>query len=73
MDYYLLVVGLLFILAVADLVVGVSNDAVNFLNSSIGIGPAFIIVSMKSVRSKLFPKRAFSAAKSAVNCAPPKK
>ena len=36
MDYYLLVVGLLFILAVADLVVGVSNDAVNFLNSSIG-------------------------------------
>jgi phosphate/sulfate permease len=34
--YYLGVVILLFILAITDLVVGVSNDAVNFLNSSIG-------------------------------------
>ncbi len=35
-DLYLLIVFLLFGLAVADLVVGVSNDAVNFLNSAIG-------------------------------------
>lgn len=33
---YLYMVGILFILAIADLVIGVSNDAVNFLNSSIG-------------------------------------
>lgn len=36
MDVYLLLVILLAILAVADLIVGVSNDAVNFLNSAIG-------------------------------------
>lgn len=35
-DYYLIIVVLLFILAISDLVVGVSNDAVNFLNSAIG-------------------------------------
>ncbi|MBS0011566.1 MAG: inorganic phosphate transporter [Bacteroidales bacterium] len=34
--YYMFIVGVLFILAVSDLVVGVSNDAVNFLNSAIG-------------------------------------
>lgn len=33
---YVFIVGLLFLLAVFDLVVGVSNDAVNFLNSAIG-------------------------------------
>jgi phosphate/sulfate permease len=37
MEYiYLTLVIFLFILAVSDLVVGVSNDAVNFLNSAIG-------------------------------------
>jgi len=36
MDIYLLMVIALGILAIADLVVGVSNDAVNFLNSAIG-------------------------------------
>jgi phosphate/sulfate permease len=35
-EIYLFLVILLFILAVSDLVVGVSNDAVNFLNSAIG-------------------------------------
>lgn len=34
--YYILIVGFLFILAVSLLVIGVSNDAVNFLNSAIG-------------------------------------
>lgn len=33
---YILIVGVLFILAISDLIVGVSNDAVNFLNSAIG-------------------------------------
>lgn len=33
---YLVIVGVLFFLAISDLIVGVSNDAVNFLNSAIG-------------------------------------
>lgn len=33
---YIFLIVLLFVLAIADLVVGVSNDAVNFLNSAIG-------------------------------------
>ena len=36
MDVYLIIIIALLILAVADLVVGVSNDAVNFINSSVG-------------------------------------
>ncbi|MBT8221141.1 MAG: inorganic phosphate transporter [Bacteroidia bacterium] len=35
-SFYLVIVIFLFILAVSDLVVGVSNDAVNFLNSAVG-------------------------------------
>lgn len=35
-NLYIFIVGVLFCLAVFDLVVGVSNDAVNFLNSAIG-------------------------------------
>jgi phosphate/sulfate permease len=44
--YFLIFVVLLFILAISDLVVGVSNDAVNFLNSSIGSKVAPIRVIM---------------------------
>lgn len=35
-NLYIIIIGLLFILAISDLIVGVSNDAVNFLNSAIG-------------------------------------
>ena len=35
-NFYLVIVVILILLAVSDLVVGVSNDAVNFLNSAIG-------------------------------------
>ena len=35
-DLYLFIVILLFGLAITDLIVGVSNDAVNFLNLAIG-------------------------------------
>ena len=35
-NVYLIMVIVLFILAISDLIVGVSNDAVNFLNSAIG-------------------------------------
>lgn len=34
--FFLILVIILFVLAISDLVVGVSNDAVNFLNSAIG-------------------------------------
>ena len=35
-EIYFIIVGFLLLLAVFDLFVGVSNDAVNFLNSAIG-------------------------------------
>jgi phosphate/sulfate permease len=49
--FYLLVVGILILLAVSDLVVGVSNDAVNFLNSAIGskAAPFRIIISIAAL------------------------
>jgi len=36
MSFIILIVVILFLLAITDLIVGVSNDAVNFLNSAIG-------------------------------------
>ncbi len=36
LSFYLIIVIVLFLLAISDLVVGVSNDAVNFLNSAVG-------------------------------------
>ncbi|NPD45933.1 MULTISPECIES: inorganic phosphate transporter [unclassified Lentimicrobium] len=43
---YIVIVGVLFILAISDLVVGVSNDAVNFLNSAVGSKAASFKVIM---------------------------
>ena len=34
--FYLIIIVVLFLLAISDLIVGVSNDAVNFLNSAVG-------------------------------------
>lgn len=47
---YLIIVIILLGLAVMDLVVGVANDAVNFLNSSIGskVAPLWLILSVAS-------------------------
>lgn len=36
MDIYLVIIGILFLLAIFDLINGVSNDASNFLNSAVG-------------------------------------
>jgi phosphate/sulfate permease len=44
--FYLILVIVLFVLAISDLVVGVSNDAVNFLNSAIGARVASFRVIM---------------------------
>ena len=46
-----IIVGMLILFAVFDLMVGVSNDAVNFLNSAIGskAAPFFIIMIIASL------------------------
>ncbi|HEX9972037.1 MAG TPA: hypothetical protein VGD14_08205 [bacterium] len=36
MEFYTLLLFILFGAAIADLIVGVSNDAMNFLNSAVG-------------------------------------
>ena len=49
--YYILIVGFLFFMAVFLLIVGVSNDAVNFLNSAIGAkaAPYKIILAVAGI------------------------
>ena len=49
-NFYLILVVVLFALAISDLIVGVSNDAVNFLNSAIGskAAPKWVIFLMAS-------------------------
>ena len=50
-NFYLILVVILFALAVSDLIVGVSNDAVNFLNSAIGskAAPKWIIFTVAAL------------------------
>jgi len=50
-QYYILLVGVLFVFALFDLIVGVSNDAVNFLNSAIGAkaAPFWVIMIVASL------------------------
>jgi phosphate/sulfate permease len=51
MDIYVFAVGILFTVAIIDLMVGVSNDAVNFLNSSVGsrVAPRHTIMIVASL------------------------
>ncbi|MCF8304517.1 MAG: inorganic phosphate transporter [Bacteroidales bacterium] len=52
---YLILIVILFILAISDLVVGVSNDAVNFLNSAIGAKAApFKIIMLVAALGIIF-------------------
>jgi phosphate/sulfate permease len=50
-DVYLVAVCILLLFAIFDLVVGVTNDAANFLNSSIGsrVAPYFVIMIIASL------------------------
>ncbi|MCK3686399.1 inorganic phosphate transporter [Maribellus sp. YY47] len=50
-NFYLILVVILFALAISDLIVGVSNDAVNFLNSAVGskAAPKWVIFLMASL------------------------
>ena len=50
---FLCVVIFLFLLAVFDLSVGVSNDAVNFLNSAIGSKAASFKIGRASCRERV--------------------
>ena len=51
MEFFQVAIVILFGLAISDLVVGVSNDAVNFLNSSVGsrVAPRHIIMIIASL------------------------
>ncbi|MGI6524871.1 MAG: inorganic phosphate transporter [Bdellovibrionota bacterium] len=51
MDWYLVAVILLLAFAVLDLIVGVANDAVNFLNSALGskVAPYVVIMTVASL------------------------
>ncbi|HRR93112.1 MAG TPA: inorganic phosphate transporter, partial [Bacteroidales bacterium] len=48
MNIYLIFVVVLFILAISDLVVGITNDAANFINSAVGskVAPLKVILSI---------------------------
>lgn len=50
-NIYILIVGILMALAVSGLVVGVANDAVNFLNSAVGskVASRWVILTIASV------------------------
>lgn len=51
MEVYLIATVILLVLAVIGLIVGVSNDAVNFLNSAIGskVAPRWVIMTVASI------------------------
>jgi phosphate/sulfate permease len=51
MDIYLIIVVVLVALAISDLVVGVANDAVNFLNSAVGskVAPMYVVLIIASL------------------------
>lgn len=58
--YFIGLVALLFILAIFDLVIGVSNDAVNFLHSAIGSKAAKVRVILLIAAIGVFVGAAFS-------------
>ncbi|MBN1651661.1 MAG: inorganic phosphate transporter [Bacteroidales bacterium] len=59
-NLYLILVIVLFVLAISDLIVGVSNDAVNFLNSAIGSKAASYKVIMLIAALGVFVGASFS-------------
>ncbi|GAO31839.1 inorganic phosphate transporter [Geofilum rubicundum] len=60
-NIYLILVLVLFLLAISDLVVGVSNDAVNFLNSAIGAKAAPFKIIMLVAALGVFVGATFSS------------
>ncbi|NJN41534.1 MAG: inorganic phosphate transporter [Flammeovirgaceae bacterium] len=71
MDIYYVVLAILFCLAIIDLIVGVSNDAVNFLNSAIGSKVAsfkviLIIASLGVIAGSMFSSGMMEVAKNGI-------
>ena len=60
-NVYLILVIILFVLAIFDLVVGVSNDAVNFVNSAVGAKAAPFKVIMAVATLGVFIGATFSS------------
>lgn len=60
-NFYLILVVVLFALAISDLIVGVSNDAVNFLNSAIGSKAASFKIIMLIASLGVFVGATFSS------------
>jgi len=60
-NIYLILVVVLFALAISDLIVGVSNDAVNFLNSAIGSKVASFKIIMLVASVGIFVGATFSS------------
>ncbi|MCP3933092.1 MAG: inorganic phosphate transporter [Bacteroidetes bacterium] len=60
-ELYLIIVILLFVLAISDLIVGVSNDAVNFINSAMGSKVASRNVVMIVASIGIFAGATFSS------------
>ena len=58
---YLIIIGFLFILAITDLTVGVSNDAVNFLSSAVGSKAAKLKTVLFVASAGVFIGAAFSS------------
>lgn len=58
---YLIFVGILFVLAFSDLIVGVSNDAVNFLNAAVGSKVSSFKVVMIVAAAGIFAGTLFSS------------
>lgn len=61
MDFYVIAVVLLLLLAFADLIVGVANDAVNFLNSAIGSKAAPRVLILLVASAGIFLGATFSS------------
>ena len=55
-QFFIFTVVILFLLAISDLIVGVSNDAVNFLNSAFGskVAPFRVIMIIAIIVSLLY-------------------
>ena len=71
MEWYLVLIVILFALATVDLIVGVSNDAVNFLNSAIGskvatIKTILIIASLGVLVGSVFSSGMMEVARSGI-------
>jgi phosphate/sulfate permease len=70
-EIYLILVVVLFALAISDLIVGVSNDAVNFLNSAVGSKSApkwviFTVASLGVVAGSTFSSGMMEVARSGI-------